>query len=79
MFYICIQICHLYSSKSGSKRVFLAAGASLPPGEYDVYSLQQLHESLARLICEQPYVRKWLFKTDTGFGGRGIAYLDVDK
>ena len=73
------EICHLYSSKSGSRRVFAAAGVSAPPGEHDVYSAQQLHESLARLICDQPHVRRWLLKADVGFQGRYIAYLDVDK
>ncbi|XP_076802306.1 IQ domain-containing protein H-like isoform X2 [Clavelina lepadiformis] len=73
------EICHLYSSKSGSRRVFAAAGVSAPPGEHDVYSAQQLHESLARLICDQPHVRRWLLKADVGFQGRYIAYLNVDK
>jgi len=73
------QICHLYSSKSGSRRVFAAAGVATPPGEFDVYSLQQLHEVLSRLICENPDVTKWLFKIDSGFDGRCIAYLDIDK
>ncbi|XP_039268071.2 IQ domain-containing protein H-like [Styela clava] len=71
------EICHLYSSKSGARRVFAAADALVPPGEHDVYSLQQLHESLSRLICENPYIQRWLLKIDAGFEGRGIAYIDV--
>uniref|UniRef100_F6YCE4 IQCH-like ATP-grasp domain-containing protein n=1 Tax=Ciona intestinalis TaxID=7719 RepID=F6YCE4_CIOIN len=73
------EICHLYSSKSGGRRVFAAADATAPPGDHDVYSAQQLHESMARLICENPYVTKWLMKIDSGFDGRSIAYIEVNK
>nr|CAB3256677.1 IQ domain-containing protein H-like [Phallusia mammillata] len=73
------EICHLYSSKSGSRRVFAAAGVTAPPGEHDVYSAQQLHESLAQLVCEYPHVKRWLLKVDAGFDGRCIAFIDVEK
>lgn len=36
------DIAHLYSTKSGSKRIFSSAKADMPPSEYDVYSLQQV-------------------------------------
>jgi len=71
------EICHLYSSKSGGQRVFAAAGVSTAPGEHDVYTPQQLHENMSRLICEYPYVKRWLMKLDGTFNGRGIAYVDV--
>jgi len=32
----------LFSCKSGSKRIFANAGVTMPPGEYDVYSLPQV-------------------------------------
>uniref|UniRef100_H2YZS1 IQCH-like ATP-grasp domain-containing protein n=1 Tax=Ciona savignyi TaxID=51511 RepID=H2YZS1_CIOSA len=40
---------------------------------------QQLHETMARLICENPTITKWLMKIDAGFDGRSIAYIDVNK
>ncbi|KAK2189580.1 hypothetical protein NP493_102g04043 [Ridgeia piscesae] len=67
----------LFSCKSGSKRIFANAGVTMPPGEYDVYSLPQLHECLAQLITENLEVTRWLFKLDDEYDGRGIAYIDI--
>ena len=43
------------------------------------FSIFQLHECLAQLITENLNVKRWLFKLDDEFDGRGIAYCDVTE
>ena len=71
------EVSYLYSTKSGSKRIFEASKVPMPFGEYDVYNQQHLLESLAQLIVEHLDVQRWLFKIDDDFDGLGIAYCDV--
>lgn len=73
------EVAHLYSTKSGCKRIFASANVETPPGDHDVYTLGLLHECLAQLVTENLLVKKWLFKLDSEFDGRGIAYCDVTK
>lgn len=42
-----------------------------------VHLYLKLHESMAQLITENLLVKRWLFKLDDEFDGRGIAYFDV--
>jgi hypothetical protein len=71
------EVSDLYSTKSGSKRIFEASKVPVPFGEYDVYNQQHLLESLAQLIIEHLDVQRWLFKIDDDFDGLGIAYCDI--
>ncbi|CAF2899332.1 unnamed protein product [Rotaria sp. Silwood2] len=71
------EVSYLYSTKSGSKRIFEASKVPVPFGEYDIYNQQHLLESLAQLIVEHLDVQRWLFKIDDDFDGLGIAYCDV--
>lgn len=73
------EISYLYSTKSGSKRIFQNADVKIPYGEFDIYNKQQLHECLAQEITEHLDVQRWLFKLDDECDGRGIAYIDVAK
>lgn len=71
------EVATLYASKSGSKRIFLSAKMDIPPSEFDIYSLPQLHDCLAQLVTENLHVKRWLFKMDNEFAGRGTAYCDI--
>uniref|UniRef100_A0A8C1MGG5 IQ motif containing H n=1 Tax=Cyprinus carpio TaxID=7962 RepID=A0A8C1MGG5_CYPCA len=70
-------VTQLYSTKSGGRRIFSSAGVDMPPGKWDIYTLEQLHEGLARLMTEHMEVQRWLFKIDSEVGGRGTACCDA--
>jgi hypothetical protein len=65
----------IYSTKSGSKRIFQAAHVNVPPGAHDLYDQDDLVGSLAHLIAHNLDVPKWIFKVDDEFGGRGHAHF----
>uniref|UniRef100_A0A3B4G8X1 IQ motif containing H n=1 Tax=Pundamilia nyererei TaxID=303518 RepID=A0A3B4G8X1_9CICH len=66
-----------YSTKSGGRRIFVGAEVDVPPGQGDIYSLNQLHETLAELMTQNTDVQRWLFKIDSEDGSHGTAYCDT--
>ncbi|XP_027892584.1 IQ motif-containing protein H isoform X2 [Xiphophorus couchianus] len=70
-------VSQLHGTKSGGRRIFSEAGLEVPPGQGDVYALNQLHETLAELIAQNIHIQRWLFKINVQRGGRDTAYCDV--
>ncbi|NXE67088.1 IQCH protein, partial [Calcarius ornatus] len=70
-------VAQLYSTKSGSKRIFALAGVPTPPGEWDIHSREQLLHALSQLVLDHPEVQRWLFKVDDERAGDGTAFCDV--
>ncbi|UJR21396.1 hypothetical protein I4U23_024486 [Adineta vaga] len=68
---------YLYSTKSGSKRIFKSSNVPMPFGEYDIYDEKHLLNALTQLIIDHSDVQRWLFKIDDQFDGLGIAYCDI--
>ena len=70
---------HLYSTKSGAKKIFQLADVPTPICQVDIYDEQEFLHSLSQLIAKNLYVTTWIFKIDDEFGGRGHASLNVDS
>lgn len=70
---------HLYSTKSGAKKIFQLADVPTPICQVDIYDEQEFIHSLAQLISKNLYVSVWIFKIDDEFNGRGHASLNVDS
>lgn len=66
-------------TKSGAKKLFQELEIPVSPGVTEIYDEKEMINSLALLIQSNSEIKKWIFKIDNETGGRGIAYLDLNK
>ncbi len=66
------SLCHL-GTKSGSRKVFRAAGVDLPEGTEDLQSRAEVAEALVDLQRKRPSIRKAVVKLNDSFSGEGNA------
>ncbi len=65
-----------YGTKSGSRKIFLEAGAAMPPGAENLHSYEDIVHAVAALKDMYPWLRKAIIKLNDGFSGDGNAVLD---
>ncbi|CAH8866543.1 unnamed protein product [Trichobilharzia szidati] len=53
--------------------------AAQPPGDFDVYTMDHLCETLAALFTENLPIKNWLLKIDNNVGGHGVAFLSIEN
>jgi hypothetical protein len=65
-----------WGSKSGSRRIFRAAGVDMPEGFEDLADAHDVAHALAELKARKPELRKAVVKINEGFSGEGNAVFD---
>lgn len=60
-------------TKSGSRKIFRAAGAPLPEGAEDLHSRAEVEEALVELAARRPGIRRAVIKLNDSFSGEGNA------
>ena len=66
-------------TKSGSKLVFEANEVQVPVSAWDIKTEFEFYASLSHLISSFEQYNIWVIKLDNEKGGRGIAYVQLDK
>ncbi|WAR06286.1 IQCH-like protein [Mya arenaria] len=70
------EVAHLYSTKSGCKRIFASAKVDMPPSEYDIYSLGLLDDEFDGRgiaycdITEHLKCYRWALKEQKRYGDK---------
>lgn len=74
-------ISQLYTTKAGARRLLRGTDVTVPPYEADIFSQEQLFESLASLIVNNPLISRWMFKLPEQVKGRGFgkSVLDLER
>lgn len=60
-------------TKSGSRKIFRAAGVPLPEGAEDLHTRAEVEEALVELAARRPGLRRAVIKLNDSFSGEGNA------
>lgn len=66
-------------TKSGAKRIFELTNMASPISAWDIKTEEEFFKSLTHLVKNYITINIWVFKIDNEHGGRGIAYVALDK
>lgn len=67
-----------YGSKSGSRKLFRAAGVPLPDGFEDLKDEDEIYDSILKLWEKDPDLHRVVIKINEGFSGEGNAIMPLD-
>ena len=73
--YGCDPQLNYWGTKSGSRRIFLLSGVTMPPGVEDLKSYEEIVHAAAALKDMYPGLKKAVLKLNDGFSGEGNAIL----
>jgi hypothetical protein len=65
-----------WGTKSGSRKIFLAAGVAMPPGVEDVSDFEHVTQAVIALKDMYPDLKKVVLKLNDGFSGEGNAIVN---
>jgi len=80
--YGCDPDLYWLGTKSGSRKIFHTAGVNTPTGRENLYSKQDIIDSLFELKIGNPFLKKAVIKMNDGFSGDGNAiffYNDLGR
>jgi hypothetical protein len=67
------------TSRSMSKKLFIAATMNIPVGAHDLHTHDDLLVAITRLIACNLDVKKWVIRLNNDHNGEGVGFLDVSK
>ena len=67
-----------YGSKSGSRKLFRAAGVPMPDGYEDLKDENEVFDCIIKLWKDHPNLKKVVIKINEGFSGEGNAIFPMD-
>jgi hypothetical protein len=68
-----------WGTKSGSRKIFLAAGVPMPPGMEDVKDFEHVLQAVVALKEMYPDLKKAVLKLNDGFSGEGNAIVNYPE